>query len=91
MEALVSMTVDNRILSARVPLASTLRQFLAAAGGPSEEAFLTDGSRPLSPDLELAHRWRDASLSSSVPGEMLVETPALVASDLMVLVGHDAP
>lgn len=80
----VVLTVDNIALEAEVPLAATLRQFLVEAKGPAGEAMLTDGIRALSPDLELAHRFQGATLSTQVPETMLIETTNLLVDELLV-------
>ena len=86
METPMTLTVDNVVLSAAVPLGATLRQFLAAAGYSPTGRPLTEGSRVLGLDLELAHRLSGADLSTAVPASMLAETPALVANQLLILV-----
>lgn len=86
METPMTLTVDNVVLSAAVPLGATLRQFLAAAGYSPTGKPLTEGSRALGLDLELAHRLSGANLSTAVPASMLAETPALVANQLLILV-----
>jgi hypothetical protein len=83
-EISMSLSLDNVVLSAQAGLGCTLSQFLILAGYPEPERPLTDGIRVLSPALELAHRWREARLSSSVPCEMLAETPALLVADLLI-------
>jgi hypothetical protein len=67
-------------------LGATLRQFLMAAGYSLTGKPLTEGSRALCLDLELAHRLSGADLSTAVPLSMLAEAPALVASQLLILV-----
>lgn len=84
-ETLMSLTIDNVVLSAEVPLGATLAQFLQTAGFACEQQTLTNGTRALSPDLELAHRFREANLSTEVSSEMLEETPSLLVEELLVL------
>lgn len=84
METFMMMTIDGTVLKAEVPLAATLRQFLTVAGHPLSEAALSDGRRLVSLDLELAHRWRGATLTGKATDAMTLETPALVADSLLI-------
>lgn len=81
----ICMSVDNGVLEASVPLSATLRQFLQAAGYPTDASSLTDGRRLISLDLELAHRYRDAQLRTELPAHLTAETSALLVDDLLVL------
>jgi len=82
---MISMSVDNVVLSAGVPLGATLREFLQAAGCDAIEGPLSDGKRLISLDLELAHRHRDANLSTELPAALVKETSALLVDELLVL------
>ena len=81
----IALTVDGCSYSADAPLGTTLRQYLEMVDYPLQPGrLMSDGRRALSLDLELAYRFRDAQLSSVVPDEMLLETPALLSHDLLV-------
>lgn len=84
-ETRMSLAVDNVVLSARIPLGATLAQFLQHAGLADKPEVLTDGVRVLSPELELAYRFRDLSLSTDVPPALRAETPAILVDDLLVV------
>jgi hypothetical protein len=84
-ETLLSMTVDNVVLSAQVPLGATLAEFLQAAGLSEAQRLLTDGVRALSPELELGHRFAGSTLLTEVPPALLHETPALLLEELLVV------
>lgn len=90
MKSPITLTLDGRQHTAEAPLGVTLASFFSLAGHVLPEgALFTDGSRLLSPALELVHRFLGAELSSTPPAAMLAETEALVAGDLLVMAGID--